>query len=159
MSIEIDAIAEIDSLTPAVPFNRRGFLVTSLGAGFALAVQPALGQGAISTPADGLVAGESVTMSAPSGEVTVADGFKATCTGWKLYDAAGSVVDSGSGTSFTYVHPTPAAYRRLEWQFSTAIRVTASGAGGRISPPSSGWLSVLRHPSWFPLTKENASMW
>ena len=83
---------------------------------------------------DGLVAGESVAMSAPSGEVTVADGFKATCTGWKLYDAAGSVVDSGSGTSFTYVHPTPAAYRRLEWQFSTSIRVTASGAGGTYSP-------------------------
>ena len=83
---------------------------------------------------DGLVAGESVAISAPLGEVTVADGFKATCTGWKLYDAAGVVVDSGSETSFTYVHPTPAAYRKLEWQFSTAIRVTASGAGGTYSP-------------------------
>lgn len=68
MSIEIDAIAEIDSLTPAVPFNRRGFLVTSLGAGFALAVQPALGQGAISTPADGLVAGE-IRVPAQGGEM------------------------------------------------------------------------------------------
>ena len=26
-------------------------------------------------------------------------------------------VESGSGTSFTYTHPTPAEYRRLEWQW------------------------------------------
>ncbi|NLN02215.1 MAG: LamG domain-containing protein, partial [Lentisphaerae bacterium] len=83
---------------------------------------------------DGLAAGESLAVSAPAGEVTITDGFKATCTGWKLYDAAANVVDSGNGNSFTYVHPTPAAYRKLEWQFATAIRVTASGAGGTYTP-------------------------
>ena len=39
------------------PRGRRGFLKTSLGAGFALAVQPVSAQ-TITTPADGLVAGE-----------------------------------------------------------------------------------------------------
>jgi len=40
-----------------VPSDRRGFLVTTLTAGFALAVQPVLA-GAITTRAEGLVAGE-----------------------------------------------------------------------------------------------------
>ncbi|MDP2787921.1 MAG: dienelactone hydrolase family protein [Pseudomonadota bacterium] len=50
--------ADFDSLVPALPLNRRGFLVTALGAGFALAVQPVMAQTAINTPADGLLAGE-----------------------------------------------------------------------------------------------------
>ena len=45
------------------------------------------------------------------------DGNKYSCVGWKLYDANGAVVGSGSGTSFTYTHPTPADYRWLEWQW------------------------------------------
>ena len=45
------------------------------------------------------------------------DDTKYSCSGWKLYDGNGAVVGSGSGTSFTYTHPTPAAYRRLEWQW------------------------------------------
>jgi carboxymethylenebutenolidase len=59
--------ADFDSLVPpALPINRRGFLTTALGAGFALAVQPVMGQTTISTTADGLVAGEI--------SVTTADG-------------------------------------------------------------------------------------
>ena len=46
------------------------------------------------------------------------------CTGWKLYDEGGSVVDSGDETSFTYTHPTPAAFRRLEWQWEVTKRFT-----------------------------------
>ena len=46
------------------------------------------------------------------------------CTGWKLYDEGGAVVDSGDGTSFTYTHPTPAEYRRLEWQWEMTKRLT-----------------------------------
>jgi carboxymethylenebutenolidase len=53
--------AVIDVLNPfpeiTAPQGRRGFLKTSLGAGFALAVQPVSAQ-TITTPADGLVAGE-----------------------------------------------------------------------------------------------------
>ena len=50
--------AEFDSLVPGLPFSRRGFLVTALGAGFALAVQPVMAQTAITTDTQGLVAGE-----------------------------------------------------------------------------------------------------
>lgn len=49
---------EFDSLVPAQSFDRRRFLVTSLGAGFAAAVQPVMAQTAISTDATGLLAGE-----------------------------------------------------------------------------------------------------
>jgi carboxymethylenebutenolidase len=49
---------EYDSLVPPPLLqDRRGFLVTALGAGFALAVQPVMAQTAISTSAAGLTAG------------------------------------------------------------------------------------------------------
>jgi carboxymethylenebutenolidase len=41
--------SELDSLVPAQSFDRRRFLVTSLGAGFALAVQPVMAQTVIKT--------------------------------------------------------------------------------------------------------------
>ncbi len=50
--------SEFDSLVPSQSFNRRSFIVTSLGAGFALATQSALAQTAIKTDDTGLVAGE-----------------------------------------------------------------------------------------------------
>ena len=50
--------SEFDSLVPAQSFNRRSFIVTSLGAGFAVATQSALAQTAIKTDDAGLVAGE-----------------------------------------------------------------------------------------------------
>lgn len=49
---------EFDGLFPAQSFDRRSFLVTSLGAGFALAVQPVMAQTAIKTDDAGLLAGE-----------------------------------------------------------------------------------------------------
>ncbi len=49
---------EFESLVPVQSFDRRGFLVTSLGAGFALAMQPAMAQTAIRTDDTGLLAGE-----------------------------------------------------------------------------------------------------
>lgn len=49
---------EFDSLTNAKSFDRRDFLVTSLGAGFALAVQPVMAQTVIKTDDAGLLAGE-----------------------------------------------------------------------------------------------------
>lgn len=50
--------SEFDSLVPKQSFDRRSFLVTSLGAGFALAVQPVMAQTAIKTDDAGLLAGE-----------------------------------------------------------------------------------------------------
>jgi carboxymethylenebutenolidase len=52
------ASAEFESLVPAQTFDRRRFLVTSLGVGFALATQPVAAQTAIHTDAAGLLAGE-----------------------------------------------------------------------------------------------------
>lgn len=49
---------EFDSLCPAESFTRRGFIVTALGAGFALATQPIMAQTAIKTDSEGLTAGE-----------------------------------------------------------------------------------------------------
>ena len=49
---------DFDSLLPASRMDRRGFVVTALGAGFALAAQPIVAQTAIKTDATGLVAGE-----------------------------------------------------------------------------------------------------
>ena len=68
MSHDIDALtAELNSLLPpSQPLSRRGFLVTALGAGFALAVQPVSAQTAISTDSAGLTAGEI--------QVTTSDG-------------------------------------------------------------------------------------
>ena len=49
---------EFESLVPAQSFDRRRFLVTSLGAGFALAMHPVMAQTAIRTDDTGLIAGE-----------------------------------------------------------------------------------------------------
>ncbi len=49
---------EFDSLVPGLPFSRRSFVGASLAAAFALAVQPALGQDVVQTPANGLVDGD-----------------------------------------------------------------------------------------------------
>lgn len=50
--------AEYDSLVPPLHLNRRGFLVTSLAAGFAVAAGPVAAQTVIKTDATGLAAGE-----------------------------------------------------------------------------------------------------
>lgn len=63
-----EAVADCDSLMPATAWTRRAFVTTALGAGFALAVQPVAAQTAITTPADGLLAGE-VRIPASGGEL------------------------------------------------------------------------------------------
>ncbi len=50
--------ADLQSLMHAPPLGRRGFLVTALGAGFALATQPVAAQSTITTESAGLLAGE-----------------------------------------------------------------------------------------------------
>ena len=50
---------ELQSLLPEVPFSRRGFLVSGLAAGFALAAHPVMAQTVITTPTAGLEAGET----------------------------------------------------------------------------------------------------
>ena len=57
-AMNIDQQAQFDSLLPANQLDRRGFIVTALGAGFALAVQPICAQTVVRTDSDGLLAGE-----------------------------------------------------------------------------------------------------
>lgn len=58
MNHPADLASQFHSLHPETGYDRRGFLVTALGAGFALATQPVAAQTAINTPAEGLLAGE-----------------------------------------------------------------------------------------------------
>ena len=60
--------ADFDSLVPALTVGRRGFLVTALGAGFALAVQPVRADSTIHTDSAGLSAGE-VAIPTPDGKM------------------------------------------------------------------------------------------
>ncbi len=50
--------SHLKSLMPTTEFSRRGFVVTSLTAGFALAVQPVMAQTVITTDTKGLTVGE-----------------------------------------------------------------------------------------------------
>jgi len=70
--------SHVDSLLPAQRFDRRGFIVTSLGAGFALAVLPVSAQ-TITTSTDGLVAGE-VKVKTKDGEMPAYRAIPATGT-------------------------------------------------------------------------------
>ena len=96
------------------------------------------------SPAYGLVhdlsAGDTIPCSCPPVYTNAAETVAATCTGWKLYDAGGNVISNGFGTSFTYVHPTPAAFRRLVWQWDMEYRMSVTaGSGGSVST-SGAWL-------------------
>ena len=85
---------------------------------------------------NGFTAGRTYDCSVPAGEINLADGVKAYCTGWKVYsyDAESGlfVFDenrekaTGSKAAFTYVHPDPALYSKLEWQFVISNRVTSA---------------------------------
>ena len=55
----------------------------------------------------------------------------APCTGWKLYDKDGNVVSNGTGHALAYVHPDPAAYRRLEWQWNVEYLVDDASGDAR----------------------------
>ena len=58
---------EFDSMLPEQKFGRRSFLVTSLAAGFAVAVQPVSAQ-TVTTDSNGLVASE-IKIPAKDGEI------------------------------------------------------------------------------------------
>ena len=104
--------------------------------GFWITSQPG-GVGA-ADPDFGLVnlePGASLAVSCQSAWTNAAGNEAATCAGWKLYDAAGALISNGTGNAFTYTHPTPAAYRRLEWQWDMEYKVAATAdAGGSVSP-------------------------
>ncbi len=59
---------DLDSLLPAVPFSRRGFMASSLAAGFAASAGPLMAQTMIRTPMDGLEGGE-IKILTPGGDM------------------------------------------------------------------------------------------
>jgi carboxymethylenebutenolidase len=59
---------DLESLVPAVPFSRRGFLVSGAATGFALSAGPLMAQQAIKTSTDGLDFGE-VTVPVAGGQM------------------------------------------------------------------------------------------
>ena len=69
----------------------------------------------------GLSAGDTIPVSCGESPAITAAGKAYACTGWKLYDENGDVVSNGTETAFTYVHPTPAESRRLEWQWAESL--------------------------------------
>ena len=72
----------------------------------------------------GLSAGQSLAASCGDTPWTnAAEGAVYVCTGWKLYDKNDNVVSSGTETTFTYEHPSPADYRRLEWQWVKLLTI------------------------------------
>ncbi len=79
-AMNTDDQAQFDSLLPAGQFDRRGFIVTVLGAGFALAVQPSAAQSPIKTGTDGLVAGE-IKVSVRDGDMVAYRAMPAGKTG------------------------------------------------------------------------------
>lgn len=58
---------QFNSLVPAVPFSRRGFLVSSAAAGIAITARPVMAQTMIVTPTDGLDVGD-VQITAKDGK-------------------------------------------------------------------------------------------
>lgn len=75
---------------------------------------PSPGRGLVS----GFLPGQTLEVSCGQTIVTNSEGnAEYRCVGWKLYDENDNVVSNGQESTFTYVHPTPAAYRKLEWQW------------------------------------------
>ena len=85
------------------------------------------------SPSFGIVAGLSAgdTREVSCGSTICTNdtkSFEYRCTGWKLYNVNDEVVDYGADTSFTYTHPTPAEFRRLEWQWEKTRDLTGDWA-------------------------------
>nr|MCR5839825.1 hypothetical protein [Kiritimatiellia bacterium] len=71
----------------------------------------------------GLSAGDTVAVSCGAPIATNDEDRVYACAGWTLYDINGDAVSSGTETAFTYVHPTPAEYRCLEWQWTELLTI------------------------------------
>ena len=94
-----------------------------------------------------LTAGATLPVSCPAFWTNEMKTVVSTCTGWKLFDFDGNLVAGGAETAFEYVHPSPAAHRRLEWQFDVTFLAPAAGtAPNRFVGPAGGdWAAA---PNW-----------
>ncbi len=108
---EIAANYEIDQKRFILRTDESTLQVSSSVEGISSSPSPDYG------PVYGLAAGAAVPATCGHTEVTNSNGSVYSCTGWKLYNENDAVVSNGTESAFTYVHPTPAAYRKLEWQW------------------------------------------
>ena len=88
----------------------------------------------------GLVANQPLFVEADAVWTNPAANKIAVTEGWEVF-AFDSVADdfvsvaAGTGTSFTYIHPDPAAEGKIVWNFAVSNKVSVSfGAGGSVSP-------------------------
>ena len=89
----------------------------------------------------GIGAGEERIVSCPPVWTNAVGDTAARCVGWKLYDLSGNELSSGVGNAFTYVHPSPAEFRRLEWQWDVEYKITANAGDGGTVSPAEQWLA------------------
>ena len=115
---EIAANYEVDRLRFDAEFRNSALQVSS-APGSLGSPSPAFG---VTT---GLSAGDTREVSCGATVCTNANrAYEYRCAGWKLYNQSDAVVASGPETSFTYTHPTPAEFRRLEWQWVVSKDLT-----------------------------------
>ena len=115
---EIAANYEVDRLRFDAEFRNSALQVSS-APGSLGSPSPAFG---VTT---GLSAGDTREVACGATVCTNANrSFEYRCAGWKLYNQSDAVVASGSENSFTYTHPTPAEFRRLEWQWVVSKDLT-----------------------------------
>ncbi len=111
----------------------NGLVVSSMPADIG---DPSPGHGAVA-----LESGATLPVSCPAFWTNVAETVGATCVGWKLYDVNHVLVSNGTENAFTYHHPASGGLWRLEWQWNTSYKVSATaGAGGSVSP-SEQWVA------------------
>ena len=92
-----------------------------------------------------LSGGQTVSCSVPSGTFDVAEGKRATCTGWKLYVVdpmthERTLVDSGNETTYAYTHD--GAWHELEWQWKVEYRITVTSAGNGTAAADEEWVET-----------------
>ena len=116
---------EKKSLMPPTEFSRRGFLTTSLIAGFTLATGPVNAQSVITTDTAGLTAGE-VKVPVPDGQLPAYRAMPATGGTFPTVLVAG---DLGSTSTSSDVLTLREAWGTTPWR--------PSSLRGRPTPPSS----------------------
>ncbi len=116
---------DLESLVPAVPFSRRGFLVSSVASGFALTAGPLMAQTMIVTDTKGLVAGD-VKIPTAGGDMPGYYAAPAKSGKFPVILVVGEIW-APTSTSRTYA----GGWRRLDTSLSPTSLTGRSASSGR----------------------------